>query len=237
VVRKSNRRSIVVSPRRLRRRDARRDGILRAAARMFRERGYAETGMRDIALAADLSPANLYHYFRGKDEILFYCQDRALDRMIDIVGAARRQERSAAAQLRRVLGAHLRVLLDEVEGATAHLQTEALPPDLRVRIVGKRDRYERALRQLVADGIGCGEFVACDPALVARAMLGALNWTVTWFDPAGPSSAARLAEDTAEYLVRGVTLRSPVAPRRLRLVAGADATARPRARTPRGHHG
>ena len=66
----------------MRRRDARRDEILRAAARIFRERGFEAAGMRDIALAADLSPANLYHYFKGKDELLFYCQDRALDRML-----------------------------------------------------------------------------------------------------------------------------------------------------------
>ncbi|MFI5178930.1 MAG: helix-turn-helix domain-containing protein, partial [Vicinamibacterales bacterium] len=82
MVRSSNGRSTQASPRRARRRDARRDAILRAAARIFRDRGFAETGMRDIADAADLSAANLYHYFRGKDEILFYCQDRALDRML-----------------------------------------------------------------------------------------------------------------------------------------------------------
>ena len=70
---------------------AQRDAILRAAARLFRERGFADTGMRDIAEAADLSAANLYHYFDGKDELLFYCQDRALDRMLDAVAAARRR--------------------------------------------------------------------------------------------------------------------------------------------------
>jgi len=63
VVRESNGGSIsatsTVTPRRRRRHDARRDGILRAAARMFRDRGFAETGMRDIAGAADLSAANL----------------------------------------------------------------------------------------------------------------------------------------------------------------------------------
>ena len=237
MVRNSNRRSIQASPRRARRRDARRDEILRAAARMFRERGYADTGMRDIAAAADLSPANLYHYFRGKDEILFYCQDRALDRLLDTVAAVRRDARSTAEELRRVLATHLRVLLDEVAGATAHLQTEALPPDLRARIIRKRDRYERALRQLIADGVRFGECAACDPALVARAMLGALNWAVTWYNPAGPKTVAQLADETADYLVRGVALRSPVAPRRLRLVPGPGGRRRPRPRTHRGDHG
>jgi TetR/AcrR family transcriptional regulator, repressor of the ameABC operon len=59
---------------RLRRRYlARRLEIVRAAGNEFRLRGFAETGMRDIAAAADLSPANLYNYFRGKNEILFFC--------------------------------------------------------------------------------------------------------------------------------------------------------------------
>jgi len=63
---------------RARRRDRQRDAILRSAARLFRERGFADTGMRDIAEAADLSAANRYHYFDGKNALLFYCQDRAI---------------------------------------------------------------------------------------------------------------------------------------------------------------
>lgn len=190
---------------RLRRRYlARRLEILRAAGSEFRARGFAETGMRDIAAAADLSPANLYNYFRGKHEILFFCQDVSLDRLLAALGKARRLRGSAGDKLRLVIVSHLRCVLDEVEGAAAHLLTSALPPRLQRGLVVKRDRYEEGVRQLIASGARAGEFVSCDPALAARAVLGALNWSVRWFSPEGPMTAAEIAEGFADYLIRGL---------------------------------
>ena len=219
MVRKSNSRSLEAAPTpRARRRDRQRDAILRAAAQLFRQRGFADTGMRDIAEAADLSAANLYHYFGGKNELLYYCQDRALDRMLDAVTAARRLPASAAERLQRVFTAHVLTLLDDVEGATAHLQVESLPPPLRAAIVAKRDRYEQALRRMVIDGQRAGELVDVDPAIVARAMLGAMNWTVTWFRPDGVDSAAAVSDVIARFLVRGIASRTPAARRSLSVV-------------------
>jgi AcrR family transcriptional regulator len=197
VVRSSNDRSI-------RRRGAQRDLILRAAARLFRERGIADTGMREIAAAADLSPANIYYYFKGKDEILFYCQDRSLDSMLAAIAGARQARGPVAGRLDAVLRTHVSTLLGEVDGASAHLLVDALPPPMRARIVAKRDRYERALRQLVAGGVKTGEFSGVSPALVTRAMLGALNMTALWFKPEGQDSADTVGRALAAYLVRGL---------------------------------
>jgi AcrR family transcriptional regulator len=183
---------------------ARRLEILRAAGKEFRQRGFAETGMRDIAAAADLSTANLYNYFHGKHEILFFCQDVSLDRMIAALDEARRLRTSAAAKLRIVVQSHLRCVLDEVEGSAAHLLTNALPPRLRRALVVKRDRYEEGVRQLIAAGSRSGEFVTCDPALAARAILGSLNWSVRWFNPDGALTAAEIADGFADYLIRGL---------------------------------
>ncbi len=183
---------------------ARRLEILRAAGREFRVRGFAETGMRDIAAAAALSPANLYNYFRGKHDLLFFCQDNSLDRMIAALDKARRMRTSSAIKLRMVIASHLRCVLDEVEGSAAHLLTTALPPRQQRYLVTKRDRYEEGVRHLIVAGMRSGEFAPCDPALAVRAILGSLNWSVQWFSPEGPLTAADIAEKFGDYLIRGL---------------------------------
>jgi AcrR family transcriptional regulator len=193
------------SNRRSKRVDARRVAIMRAAAQVFRARGFANAGMRDIAAAADLSLGNLYHYFRGKEELLFFCQDRSLDRLLEALAAAqqgrRKDRRPFADCLRELATAHVLCLLDEVEGSAAHLQVDALSPRLRERIVAKRDRYERGIRALIAAERGRG----ADATVATRAFLGALNWTAHWFRPDGVHSSQRVAELVADYAVAGLT--------------------------------
>jgi AcrR family transcriptional regulator len=160
--------------------------------------------MREIAEAADLSAANLYHYFRGKDELLFFCQDRSLDRLLAALTRAQSGSAPIPGRLRDLAIAHVTCLIDHVEGSAAHLEVHSLPPALRRRIISKRDRYEHGVRSLIARGVRGGQLRAADATTATRAFLGALNWTAQWFSPDGPRPPDRVAELVADYAVGGL---------------------------------
>src|SRR6266545_4054769 len=148
--------------------------------------------------------APLSERVQRKDEILLFCQERTLVRLLAAVREARAAPGAYAERLRSVMSAHVHCMLDELEGATAHLEVEVLPEAMRAGVIEKRDAYERAVRGLVAEGMKRGEFARTDPALVTRAMLGAVNWTARWYRPEGPRSVAEIADSLSDYLVRGL---------------------------------
>ncbi len=178
--------------------------ILEAASRVFRRRGLHATGMRQIAAEAGMHAGNLYYYFRSKQELLAFCQEETLDRLLAAAESARASGLPPEATLRRMIGDHLVCLNETLPGSLAHLEVEALGAPWQARIKRRRDRYERLLRDIVRRGIEAGSFRAIDPKAATLALLGALNWTVKWFRPDGGLSARELGEQFAELLVGGL---------------------------------
>jgi AcrR family transcriptional regulator len=178
--------------------------ILRGAAGAFRRDGFERAGMREIARAVEMSPAGLYHYFRTKHEILYFCQDYSLDRMLEAAGRVRRRREPADVKLRRLIMAQMTCMLDELQGTAAHAEFSSLPARLLGKVVRKRDRYERLMRGVIEGGVRAKIFRPCDPKLVTLAILGAINWTIKWYRPDGARGANEIAGEFADYLVRGL---------------------------------
>ena len=178
--------------------------ILRGAAGAFRDKGYAATSVRDIAARLGMTPGNLYYYFRNKQEILYFCQDYSLDVLLREARRVARGRAPADAKVRALVRAQVLCMLDELRGSAGHIEFHAIPRTRLRAIIAKRDAYERLVRAAVAEGVRTRRFAACDPKLVALAILGAVNWTARWYRPEGGWSPESIADGFAEYLVRGL---------------------------------
>jgi hypothetical protein len=72
-------------------------------------------------------------------------------------------------------------------------------------VLRKRQRYERALRRIIQEGVRERALETADPALAARAILGAVNWSARWFNPEGKLTPTEIGDRFAELLVRGLS--------------------------------
>lgn len=178
--------------------------ILLAAAEEFRARGFHATGMRDIAKRLGMTVGNLYYYFKNKDAILSFCQEDTLKRLLELVAAVRASGEPADRQLHRLIAGHVECLNVGTPGSLAHLEVAPGRTAAAKRILAMRDRYERALREVITEGIDAGDFLVEDPKTAVMAILGAVNWTVRWFRPDGGRSAAAVGAEFASYLLRGL---------------------------------
>ena len=185
-----------------------RDEILEAAAQIFREKGFHAASMQDIAVAVNLQKASLYHHVSSKQEILLELLDRALDLLIEHIEGVISQPLSPDEKLRQAMRVYLKVMLENRDlAAVLLLEHRSLEPQYQARHIPRRDRFERAWRDLIKEGHQQGIFSCSDPALASRFVLGVLSWSITWYRPDGPLSPTEIADQFAELFLRGLLIR------------------------------
>src|ERR1051325_4397874 len=155
-------------------RERRRAEILRVALRAFRERGYHATTLDSIAEQLGVGKTALYHYFPDKQAILLACHRESLADLERIVAQARRLD-TARERLRYVIMEHVRVMTEAFGASPLAFEVGALSAERQAEIVDGRDRYERALRDIIEQGMKLGTFRRADSKVTAFAILGALN--------------------------------------------------------------
>lgn len=165
--------------------------LLDAAARLFAERGYAATSMRDIALAANMLSGSLYYHFPSKDELLLAVYSAGVEELEKAAGDAVARESDPWLRLEALCRAHLETVLRDSDYAQVLIRV--LPDDIpriaeRLRML--RENYERMFRDVMSR-------LPLPPGTDRRALrlmlIGALNWAPFWFDPQGRDSPRVLA--------------------------------------------
>lgn len=195
--------------------------VLDAAAKIFRDYGYAGTTMRVIADEAELKAGSIYYHYKSKDELISAVLDLGIRAVIDTVKAALEALPADASGRQRVetaIHAHLSAIIDNGDYTLATRRVFGQVPEaIREKNLRLRNSYATMWQEILIDAQKRGEFRADANLTLARLfILGALNWTVEWFKPGG-----RTIDDVARNFSSVVVdeLMAPDA------VAPAEATA------------
>jgi AcrR family transcriptional regulator len=180
-------------------RPSHRAALLEAAARLFDERGYHGTSIRDIAEATGVTPGAIYSHHASKADLLVAVYEEGVRRIAARVDAAVERARTPRARLGAASEAHLETLLDG--SAFASVVIRVLPRDVpgaEDRLVALRDGYEQQFARLVGDLPGVE--VRHRRAL-RQALLGALNGAQTWYRPGKGQGPRAIARRTVSFLL------------------------------------
>ncbi len=170
--------------------------LLSQAARLFREKGYERTTVRDLAAAVGIQSGSIFHHFKSKEAIL-----RAVMEEVIIYNTHRMREALARAQNPRdeVL-ALIRCELEAINGVTGDAMSvlvyewRSLNAENQQHILKLRDVYEALWLEALNKARDAGQVMG-DTFILRRFLTGALSWTTTWYKPQGNVSLDQLAEE------------------------------------------
>lgn len=178
-----------------------------AAGRLFREKGFAATTVREIAQAADMLPGSLHYRFASKDDLLVALMKRGVERAIRAVEVAIAHEKNAIERLRLGLRAHLELLCDSSDDSLYVLLFDwrSLTPGVKRGVERERQRLEAYWDGLLLEAHATGKArPLLDLELVRHFGFGAINWVATWYRPGGTRTPAQIADAFWSFLAFGL---------------------------------
>jgi AcrR family transcriptional regulator len=193
--------------------DGRREAILRSVANVLRSSRLSSLTIKQVADELGMTKGNLYYYFKDKQDILYHCHMRSMEISLRALLDARSLGRTPAEKLRILLVRHIRGIIDDGFGGILQTDLEKIRPAQRRQYIAKRDELEGGVRQFIEDGVRAGEFQCDNVKLAGFAILGGINWIPKWYRPSGPFTSEEIAEQLADYYLRGLAPANPVSAR------------------------
>ena len=183
--------------------------ILDTGSALFAEKGYDATSMRDIAQAAGVSKALLYHHFQSKEDLYARIAFSATKDLNAFVRKGIPANGTAAEKLRAYMVGAASFFSQHRSAWVAASNAFWSDPDRHrmERRLARRREFETMLRDILRDGIASGEFNAVDPAMTGRLILSGINWMHRWHDPSKDYTPEQVVDQYADILLQGVAAK------------------------------
>ena len=207
--------------------DQKLEHILRTSARIFAEKSYHSTSMRDISRATGVSLAGLYHYCKSKEELLFLIQDHCFGRVLERFEQRIKGIHDPFEKLRIFIDNHLCFFAANMaEMKVLSHEAESLGGDLHQHVSRKKEKYAKLARKIlreiqVSEAQRSGRATmatranrSVDLTVATYALFGMMNWIYNWYDSAGKLSVNQLVDNITQLFLHGFlsTEKSSLAP-------------------------
>ncbi|GMQ97630.1 MAG: TetR/AcrR family transcriptional regulator [Acidimicrobiia bacterium] len=188
-----------------------RERIRVEAAALFRKRGFNGTSMADLAQEVGISKSSLYHHFPSKQALLSEIIELTVNRVTPLVRAVADSDLPIEERLRSAIALHTVEAIRDRDAIACFIEEgRYLSSDFMATHITNRDRYEMIFRDMFEEGITSAELVDQDIGIAVKAILGMCNSVVRWYQPSGKSSPEEIADEIAEFVVRGASPAQPV---------------------------
>ncbi|WP_313805478.1 TetR/AcrR family transcriptional regulator [Sphingobium sp.] len=188
-------------------RAAKRDAVLRAAVKMFNERGFHATSLDDVAASLGISKRTIYHYLANKDQVLLECITIGLHQLLEAAAEVRSEPGDGRHRLTRFLRRYAEINMEDFGRCVIRTGVEVLSPDSLPRYRQLKRAIDDALRAMIEDAIADGSIAPVDVKMAAFVLAGALNWPARWHDPEGPLPVDVIARKLVDILTEGLNPR------------------------------
>lgn len=179
--------------------------VLALAARQFRTKGYAGTTTRELASLLGVQNASVYHYFEKKEDLLYIVASEAIRNLTETVSQALSECPRTEERLRRLVHAHMGVILGDPDSHTVMLiELRSLSPRRRSQVIARRNEYENiAKAEIGAIQDAGGIRTDIDASVLTLLLFNLMNWSVFWYNLAGPLSPDELSDLVLEVFLSG----------------------------------
>lgn len=186
--------------------NVRREQVLAAAGKIFRDKGYDGTKISDIAAELGMLKGSLYYHFKSKEDLYFEIVSDEFASWARYLAILKEEGVPPLERLDRFI----RVTMTDLAGMASLAQTfdrdnRVLSPEKHREIIRLRDVHDNALEELLVEAQANGDLPQTfDPRLMSVVLLSLLTSTQRWFRSDGRLTAQQLADTLAEFVRAGV---------------------------------
>lgn len=189
------------------RHEDKRIAILRTAAQLFATKGYEATSLDMVAEQLGMHKATLYHYIKGKDEVLYQCLVKSFEDLDTVIERMHDRTVPVMERLRQFALSLSHAQNNDFGRCLVLVGARPLEAVASANIRSFQKRLDNTVRDLITEGIASGDLRPCHPGLVSAMLFGTLNWVPHWFKAEGQLSLDEVVHNFMDTLIQGIAAR------------------------------